>query len=207
MAPFGCCSLALLRSSFGQWLNYSFGSGRSCCFTIHLCLNSEWPSVASRCRRSQSSSSLSGADCAHCSLRRPRKWRWDGRAVMARRCSNGGIHMVKSLGAAGSASGMTLVIEGRRADGATTSTPRFGGAGIGLEWWTTLVDVPVIIGIISGFRCSVHGWSCCRWHQRWSSRRCWRVVVEECCRWFCASLAVRSRYEAVGLVLAARSPF
>jgi len=42
--------------------------------------------------------------------------------------------MVKSLGAAGSASGMTLVIEGRCADGAATSSPRFGGVGIGLEW-------------------------------------------------------------------------
>ena len=71
---------------------------------------------------------------------------------MARRCSNGGIHMVKSLGAAGSASGMTLVIEGRCAVGATL-TPRFGGVGIGLEWRTPLVDV----AIISGFRCFVHG--------------------------------------------------
>jgi hypothetical protein len=52
---------------------------------------------------------------------------------MARRCSNEGIHMVKSLGAAGSVSGMTLVIEGRRA-AAATSAPRFGGAEIGLEW-------------------------------------------------------------------------
>jgi hypothetical protein len=41
--------------------------------------------------------------------------------------------MAKSLGAAGSASGMTLVIEGRCAVGATL-TPRFGGVGIGLEW-------------------------------------------------------------------------
>lgn len=53
---------------------------------------------------------------------------------MVRRWFNGGIHMVKSLGAAGSASGMTLVIEGRCAVGAAALPPRFGGAGIGLEW-------------------------------------------------------------------------
>lgn len=208
MAPFECCSLALLRSSFDLWLNYWFDFERSYCFTIHLCLNSVWPSVGNRCRHRQSSSSLSGAGCARCSLLRPRKWRWDGRAVVARRCSTVGIHMVKSLGAAiadaGSASSMTLVIEGRCADGAATSWPRFGGVGIGLEWWITPVDFAIAW---PGFRCFVRRWSCYRWHQRWSSRRCWSIVVEGCCKWFCVSLAVRSECEAVEFVLAARSPF
>ena len=53
---------------------------------------------------------------------------------MARRRSDEGIHMAKSLGAAGSAPGMTSVIEARCADGVAGSPPRFGGLGIGLEW-------------------------------------------------------------------------